>query len=243
MKKRWPKRYLRPSLINGQKCTYAQSLLYLHMPSTIPFVKFHLRKHEELCIVKMTGGVKISSSETHPSFSAFVELHNNVSIMLNRRLIGIFTIWFLRLDYGDKNLGWQLLSKEIATEKWRFASWGMWKIKDLLTFRSLQRNDRTMQKPLSNRTPEISQPLSYPAPVRLRVRKCRVLTVGCVMGHKADHIEFHTLTISLLFLANTSTCSFTFLLNYSQIALAKIFQKNRNSPQIGTYYEKLELKD
>lgn len=234
MKKRWPKRYLRPRIINGQKCTYTRSLLHLHMTSTIPFVKFHLRKHEGLCIVKMTGGVKIPFSETQPSFSAFVELHNNVSIMFNRRLMGLFTIWFLRLDYGAKNLGWQLLSKEIASGKWRFASWGMWKIKDLLTFRSLQRNNRTMQKPLSDRKPEITQPLSYHVPVRLRVRKCKVLTVGCVMGHKADHIEFHTLTISLLFLANTYTCSFTFLLSYSQIALAKIFQKNRNSPQTGT---------
>lgn len=47
----------------------------------------------------------------------------------------------------------------------------------LLTFHSLRRTDRAMQKPLSHRKPEMSQPSSYPVPVRLRVRKCRVQTV------------------------------------------------------------------
>lgn len=69
-----------------------------------------------------------------------------------------------------------------------------------------------MQKPLSHRKSEIRQLPSYPVSVRLRVRKHRVQTVVCTMGHKADHVEFHTLTVSLLFLADTITCSFTFLL-------------------------------
>lgn len=63
------------------------------------------------------------------------------------------------------------------------------------------------------------------------------------MGHKADDVEFHTFTISLCFLDNTDTRSFTFLLKYCQTALAKILPKIINSPQTGTCYEKLEPKD
>jgi len=62
------------------------------------------------------------------------------------------------------------------------------------------------------------------------------------MGHKGDNVEFHTLNIYLLFLANTNTHSITFLLKYSPRPLAKIFQKKINSPQTGTCYDKLEPK-
>lgn len=55
------------------------SLTYIYTP----FVKFHLRKHKGLCIIKMTGGAKISFSETDHTFSAFVELHNKVSDLIS----------------------------------------------------------------------------------------------------------------------------------------------------------------
>lgn len=48
--------------------------------------------------------------------------------LLNRKLMGLFRIWFVRCDYAAKKLKWQLLSKEIAVGKWRLARWGMWKI-------------------------------------------------------------------------------------------------------------------
>lgn len=43
---------------------------------------FNLRKHEGLCIIKMSGGTKIHFSEADPSFSAFVEPHNNISDLI-----------------------------------------------------------------------------------------------------------------------------------------------------------------
>lgn len=131
--------------------------------------------------------------------------------LLNRKLMGLFRIWFVRCDYAAKKLKWQLLSKEIAVGKWRLARWGMWKINWPFNFPQFTKEwqGHALKKPLNHSKHEISQSSRYPMPVRIRVQLCRVQTAVCITGHKTNHVEFSTLTISLPFLARTNTHSLT----------------------------------
>lgn len=131
--------------------------------------------------------------------------------------MGLYATWFLGLDYVAKYLGWQLLLKQIAAEKWKFAIWKMKWPFNFLTFHILQ---GTMQKTRNQPAFKLS---SIP-----RIRKHRVQTVLCITIHKAvlylDY--FFALTHQYKY---SFSYFFSFLLEYGQRAHVKILTKQEPS--------------